>query len=72
MTREKEVNRMSIIYASHLCNVRLDYDLCQIVGMECPQSRESITGFSEGIKWADKEEDAITNKNNYGKRRKRN
>lgn len=52
MTREEEANKASKSYASQLCVFCLD-EYCKEKGLTCPQFRESLIAFSEGVKWAD-------------------
>lgn len=51
MTREEEADKASKSYASQLCVFCLD-EYCKEKGLTCPQFRESLRAFSEGIKWA--------------------
>lgn len=51
MTREEEANKASESYASQLCVFCLD-EYCKEKELACPQFRESLIAFSEGIKWA--------------------
>lgn len=53
MTREEEINRASRIFAYQLCFSCLDVEICEKIGIVCPEFRESLTAFSEGAKWAD-------------------
>lgn len=52
MTREEEANKASISYASQMCDLCLD-EYCKKMGLVCPQFKEFLSAFSEGIKWAD-------------------
>lgn len=58
MTREEEANKASKSYASQLCVFCLD-EYCKEEGLTCPQFRESLVVFSEGIKWADEHPKSI-------------
>lgn len=50
MTREEEADKASKSYASQMCVFCLD-EYCKEKGLTCPQFRESIIAFSEGVKW---------------------
>ena len=52
MKREEKINQASKSYASQMCDLCLD-EYCKEIGLVCPQFRESLRAFSEGVKWAD-------------------
>lgn len=52
MSREQEANKASKSYAYWMCNLCLD-EFCPKMTLECPQFRESLRTFSEGVRWAD-------------------
>ena len=55
---EEEINQVSKSYASQMCDLCLD-EYCKEMGLVCPQFRESLRAFSEGVKWADEHPKSI-------------
>lgn len=65
---EKEINSASIVYASQLCFSCLDFELCKGMSLVCPEFRESVISFSEGIRWADEhpvKKENVIDENNH-------